>query len=293
MNKGFASLHPFTCFIYYFGIAAFCMMFLHPIYLGVALIALILLNIVQDGGKQLKGYAIPYLTMSLVTAVANPLLSHRGRHMLFYLFDQPVTLEAILYGITMALSLLCVLVTFVSYNQVITSGKFLFLFSRLFRRLTLLAMLAIRFVPLLKRRLQQITMVQKTRGIDPSSGPLRKRAKDGMVILQLLLTWSLEEALQTADSMLARGYEGQSNRTTYIPYRMTKADLFALLVFGFTGITSMIGWFMGYGKLMIYPRLGPLTLHGEDWVILSSFFIFIFLPIVVEGRENRLWRKSN
>jgi energy-coupling factor transport system permease protein len=293
MNRGFATLHPLTCFLYYFGMAAFCMMFLQPIYLSIALLAMILLNLAQDGGKQLKGYAVPYLIMGLMTALANPLLSHRGRHMLFYLFDQPITLEAILYGVTMALSLLCVLVAFVSYNQVITSGKFLFLFSKLFRRLTLLTMLAIRFVPLLKRRLHQISMVQKTRGIDPASGSLRKRAKDGAIILQLLLTWSLEEALQTADSMRARGYEGQANRTSYVPYQVTNLDKIVLALLGFTGCLTLTGWFMGYGKLTIYPRLGSLTLQRNEWIFLTSFLIFIFVPIVIEGGKNRLWRKSN
>lgn len=44
------------------------------------------------------------LPMMLVIVVANPLFNHRGVTMLFMLFDQWITLEAIGYGAVSALS---------------------------------------------------------------------------------------------------------------------------------------------------------------------------------------------
>lgn len=52
--------------------------------------------------------------------------------------------------------------------------------------------------------------------------------------LEVLLTWSLEEGLQTADSMKARGY-GTGRRSSYSPYRWRPKDgaaLFFLLIAG-------------------------------------------------------------
>ena len=45
--------------------------------------------------------------------------------------------------------------------------------------------------------------------------------------LQVLLICSLEDALQTADSMQARGF-GVTKRTTYIRYRMERRDWYTL-----------------------------------------------------------------
>lgn len=63
-----------------------------------------------------------------------------------------------------------------------------------------------RFVPLFIRRLTTITAIQKTRGIQMETGKIKTRAYNGMRLVQILLVCSLEEALQTADSMEARGY---------------------------------------------------------------------------------------
>ena len=46
-------------------------------------------------------------------------------------------------------------------------------------------------------------------------------------IAQVLLICSLEDALQTADSMQARGF-GVTKRTTYIRYRMERRDWYTL-----------------------------------------------------------------
>ena len=71
------------------------------------------------------------------------------------------------------------------------------------------------------RRLQKITLVQKTKGVQVDAGSIVERVKNGMQLLQVLLICSLEDALQTADSMQARGFV--TKRTTYIRYRMENA----------------------------------------------------------------------
>ena len=64
----------------------------------------------------------------------NSLLTHRGRTTLFWL-DSRIKLEAIMFGIVMGLLLVAVMFTFASYNDIISSHKFLYLFSRISRKL--------------------------------------------------------------------------------------------------------------------------------------------------------------
>ncbi|MDV2687396.1 energy-coupling factor transporter transmembrane protein EcfT, partial [Alkalihalophilus lindianensis] len=75
------------------------------------------------------------------------------------------------------------------------------MFSKVWPQLALLLMLTIRFVPLFIRRWRELYEVQKVRNHSISQGSIRMRASAGMLYMQKLLTWSLEEALQSAESM--------------------------------------------------------------------------------------------
>jgi energy-coupling factor transport system permease protein len=204
------------------------------------------------------------------------------------LSDNPITLEAITYGYTMGLSFLAVAFIFVSYNAIMTSHKFLYVFSRISPKIALLTMIAVRFVPLFIRRLTYIQLVQKTKGIHTETGSLKKRAGHGMKLLSVLLICSLEEALQTADSMQARGF-GTMKRSTYIRYRMMRRDwgiVFALVLLFFISIAAASN---GAGILVIYPKLGPLLIDGQDWLVYASFLVYISIPLLLEGREWVWW----
>lgn len=94
-------------------------------------------------------------------AVINPLFSHNGVTPLFFLNGNPVTLEAVLYGLDIAVMLVAVLYWFKGYNHVMTSDKFLFLFGRAIPRLALVLSTALRFVPLLKVQIRRVSRAQR------------------------------------------------------------------------------------------------------------------------------------
>ncbi|MED0679409.1 energy-coupling factor transporter transmembrane component T [Aneurinibacillus thermoaerophilus] len=290
MNGGFASFHPVPCFFYYTGVIVFAMLFFHPIFLLTALVLLLVLNVLHKRSQQLRRLFSLYLVLGGALIVLNPLFSQRGVHILFYFLERPITLEAVVYGCTMMLSVLVILLAFLSYHYVITTDKLMYLFSRFAPKTTLLAMMAIRFVPLLRRRLHQIALVQRTKGVSIYHGSLAKRARDGMKLLHILLIWSLEEALQTADSMKGRGY-GTAKRSFYFPYRMERRDWTVLLALGVTGIVCIAGWGIGYGVLPIYPRLGHLLLTPAETVIYVVFCIYLLIPLWIEGKERKVWQR--
>lgn len=292
MRGGFASLHPAASFTYYAGLVILAMLLLHPIFLltlVVAILSLIMLHGQRQRTKLWKMLPF-YLAIGGLIAILNPLFSHRGWNILFYFMDQPITLEAILYGVTMMLSILSILLLFLSYQYIITPDKFMYLFSTIAPKTSLLTLMSIRFVPLLIRRLKQITMIQRTRGIDVRHGSYSKRMKDGLLLLRVLLMWSLEEALQTADSMKARGY-GTAKRSAYTVYRMSRRDWGVLLFLLLTALLCCIGWAIGgFGSLQIYPTLEPMGLSLGDTVSYVCFCLFVGTPIILEGRERMAWK---
>jgi len=288
MKSAFSSVHPVVSLLYFTGVAVMSMMLLHPVFLATSVCLLLLLNILQGSGALMKKMMMASISMAAIVAIANPLFTHRGSTMLFYLFDNPVTLEAIVYGITMALSFLTISFAFTSYNETISSHKFLYLFSRISPKAALLTMIAIRFVPLFLRRLSHITIVQKTKGVQLETGSLRNRARNGMKLLSVLLVCSLEEALQTADSMQARGF-GTVKRSTYIRYRMTRRDWLLLSIFIILLLSCLVGTIFGAGVLSIYPKVEPLAFQRKDGVLYTAFCLYISIPIIIEGREWAWW----
>ncbi|MBN6185731.1 energy-coupling factor transporter transmembrane protein EcfT [Aneurinibacillus sp. BA2021] len=287
--NGFALLHPIPCLLYYIGAVVLGMMLFHPLFLLTAVLLLIILNGFHDGGRRLRANWRPFLLMTGFVAIMNPLFSHRGSHILFYLFDRPVTLESVAYGLMMMLSLQVIVLVCMSYNAVITPDKFFYLFGRMAPQTVLLCMMTFRFVPLLKQRYEEIALVQRTRGIHVGQGSLRSRMRSGMRLLYILLTWSLEEGLHTADSMKGRGY-GTGARSSYTPYRMDRTDRIMIGLLLLTGIGCLLGRSYGYGVFPVYPRLGTWDFSVGHALVYGLFFLFLSLPIVIEGKEWWQWR---
>ncbi|AIK36837.1 cobalt transport family protein [Bacillus pseudomycoides] len=264
-------------------------MCLHPLFLMGAIIMIVLLNIMQGNGEKIRTMLPSTFVFFVMVIVLNPLLTHRGATTLFRLGDNRITLEACMYGLIMGLLLLAIMFTFTSYNDMISSHKFLYLFSRISPKVALLTMITVRFVPLFIRRLRQITLVQKTKGVQLDSGSFIGRIKNGMKLLQVLLVCSLEDALQTADSMQARGF-GVTKRSTYIRYRMERQDWYILACLVILLLSCFVFNYCGAGKLLIYPRVELLVFQQYDGLLFVLFILFISLPIIMEGREWLWWR---
>lgn len=291
LENGFRNYHPFVLFFYYVCVGVLALYFKHPIFLFVALLLLVGVNLTHDGGAALRKWVPMLLIMSTVMIVLNPFLNSRGTTIFFYFRGKQVTLEATVYGVVMAMSIVIVLLMFISFNLILNGNKFLFVFSRILPKTAFLTMLAIRFVPLLKQRLDEIYAVQRIRGMTISAGSLKERASSAMVMIQILLTWSLEEAIDTADSMKSRGY-GTGKRSSYIPYKMEKRDVGSLVILVGLFAICIVGGMLGYGKIVIYPELGTLQFYALDWVLLFAMILLLAFPIITEGREQLRWKFS-
>lgn len=288
MENGFRGLHPFILLAYYIASAILIMIYNHPVFLLTTLILLILVNISHDKGKTLKQWSIPLLVMGMIFALMNPLFVSRGTHILFYLGHRQITLEALMYGVYMSLMLMSIIVLFVSFNFVLNGNKFLYVFSKIIPRTAFLLMLTIRFVPLLKGRYDEIAAVQRVRGMTMSEGNLRNRARNGMSMIQTLLTWSLEEAIQTADSMQSRGY-GLGKKSSYVLYQMERKDWWTAFIFAILLSVCLFGSAYGYGKIIIYPELGTLQFYLLDWLSFASLCCLVAYPLIIEGIEHIRW----
>jgi len=289
LNRAFSAFHPSVSFVFFAVMLAFTMLCVHPVFLGVTLISAFIFSLILNGRRGVKLSIIFYLPMFLLIAISNPLFNHRGRTTLFFFMDSPITLEAMLYGICSAASLIAIIVWFSCYNKVITSDKFLYLFAKLTPAVALLITMTIRMILKLKQQLKTIANAQHTIGLDQRTGSLSERVKKGMRVISILLSWSMEEAIETADSMKARGY-GLKDRTTFSLFKFDKRDGLVLGLISVLAGICFAGYFSGYGTMQFYPSIRPLNLSPQAISLYIVFSVLAFLPIIIEVRENFKWR---
>lgn len=79
-----------------------------------------------------------------------------------------------------------------------------------------------------------------------------KEAGRPLPILSAMLTWSFENAVETADSMRSRGY-GLKGRTSFSIYRMSRRDWVLLCWMLFCAACLLWGWTAGCFPFAISP----------------------------------------
>lgn len=288
MDTGFRGLHPMLQFLYYIFMTILIMLFNHPFYLIICCIILIAINgIIEGWGKIIKRMKSILLLGSFIV-VLNAIFVAEGATHLWTIWGMDIMLEPILFGIITTFMLMAILLLFATFNSTLNGQKFLYVFASFFQRTAFLTMLAMRFVPLLKSRLQEITDVQRIKGLSITSGKLRERIRSGMLFLQILLTWSLGEALDTADAMNARGY-GIGKRSQYKPYLFEIRDgIKASILLGlFT--CCIVGLFLGHGRITIYPEYKALPFTVADIIFFLCFTLLSAFPLMIEGGDELRW----
>lgn len=284
----FEQLNPWVMFTYYVVTIACSMVFLHPIFLLIELLLVVCVDIVAHTGKQMLMVLEGSLFMTAFIMILNPLINNRGAHVIWTFGGTIITAESIFYGFMMALSLIIVLLTFLSYNKVLTSQKFMYLFSRISPKLTLLTMITLRFVPLFISRLKNLSQAQKIRGIAVTKGNGHQRGIGAVKMMQVLLIQSFTDALQTADSMSARGY-GSGKRSSYQRYRFSIRDLVSLAWYLLLTGACFYAASRGIGRMTVYPSLGTIALTPIGWLVLLGVAILFSFPLILEAWEWLWW----
>lgn len=281
--------HPLVSFLYFIGALTLLTLEQHPIFLLMDVCLLACFILVLDRGDYLKKWGFSIFVIAIVFLVINPLVNHRGTHVLFFFGQNPIMLEAVIQGIMTAFTLMGIFLLMASYNKIVTSDRFLYLFSKFFPQWALLTLLSLRFVPLLRRRLQEIELIQKTKGLSVKEGRIKERLRAGILVVQILLTWSLEDAIQTADSMVARGY-GLKKRSQYTPYNFRTKDGFLLGILAILLGLNVFGYWLGDSVLSLWPILETWVLHGREWFYFLINFIYFSWPLWREGWEGVRWQ---
>lgn len=283
----FDRLHPAVSFLYFVLILFITMFTLHPVLLGILFLTGIFFYAQLKGLCALLKSFLYTLPLMLVITLMNPLFVHRGNTVLFFLNGSPVTKEAMIYGFFTSLMLLAIFYFCQAYSAVMTSDKFIYLFGRVIPKLSLVFSMTLAALPRLLRKYREIDEAQKGLGIYATNSWVDK-VKSKLRVFSILVSWSLEASVETADSMRARGY-GLKGRTAYSDYRFTSSDTVFLLLTLLLGGTVAVLLFMGVSDFSYYPTVDALRLSPLSLLLYGTLALLASLSILSEGKETLLW----
>jgi energy-coupling factor transport system permease protein len=170
-----------------------------------------------------------------------------------------------------------------------TSDKFIYLFGKVIPALSLVLSMSLRFVPKFKKQTEVVVEAQRCIGRDISTGSLWQRFKTAVVIFSIMITWALENAIETADSMKSRGY-GLKGRTAFSIYRMDDRDKYALIWLGFCGLFLIVGVMLSAFGFRYFPSIRYAALDMTTIPFYTVYFGLCITPVVLDFTEERKWK---
>ncbi len=268
MKGRLASIHPGVLFLYFIVVlitAGFCY---RPEFQAVALFSALLgcglLLPIREALRTVGLYCIP----AVLIALTNPLFSHGGTP-LFYINQMAITKEALLYGVSMGVALICILCWFRIFTEILPGDRILDLFGGRLPKISMLLHVTLRTVPLLRERIQETRQAQRALGLYGGAQGYVGKVRQELQIFKTVLSDCGEDAIERGDSMRARGY-GQGRRTMLRVKSFAVPDL--LLFLGILAITGMLWTPFGGGAfaLLCLALPGSIIVERIRWKCLVS-----------------------
>ena len=271
------------------------LMYAHPVFHGTVCVMTFLLAKIFAGSKQTIRVIKAGLIFGGVVWVFNVLMNHRGSHMLFYFLGNPITLEAMAFGLYIVALMMTMMAGFLIWNQFLNSERFLYLFSRISPKIALILHLALRFAEIFGNRARELTEARRSRQALSEHQSVMARIQSSAAFLTALVSWNLEESMEMALALKAKGY-GQKRRTRYAFYQFGSNDGMFVAASGIVMGALIWARALGIGAYQVYPRLDPLIMTPVGWICWGFLTIYLGLPLLtfLAGRRGTVrWIWSN
>lgn len=273
----FSKLNPKVSFLFFIFAIILSLVLFNPYYLAISFLASAIYSIALQGKRAIKtifSFIIPFV---IAVGFFNMIFVDKGVTVLFTLFNREFTLEALFYGICQGIMFSSVIMWISCYSIVVSSDKFLSLFSNFAPNLSLVLSMSLSFIPRLRRNANEINDARFN--IEEKSKI--KKAGDSF---SSLVSITLEESIEVAQSMRARGFNG--NRKAYSKYTFSIADGIYLAVIILLSALCISLKIMGKALFIFEPAIEA---GKPNVALLVGYSVLSFLPIIIDLWEDIKW----
>ena len=284
---GFSACHPAVSFLYFACVIAAALALRHPVYLAVAFIGSFAYAVKL---RRARGAALGLILLpcAAVFALWYASIHHFGVTVLRQNFvDNNITLEALVSGAALGLSVSAALMWLACVHEVFTADKVVYLFGRVSPRLSLFLAILLRMVPRIGRQAKKLNTARCGIGRGVNQGSVLQRIGSALKLFSMLITWTIEMLTGASESMRSRG-SGLRGRTAFSIYRFDNRDrayviaqsaLMTALAMGVLLRQS----YVRYSPAIRLPRATPMS-----FVFYLAYALLCLMPLMLD--EFTEWR---
>lgn len=298
MTKGyqtpFSALHPLVLIIYFPTVLLLSVFSSHPLIPAVAYLSgsmYLLISTYLRGKSVAKTFFSSLssaLALVILSALINPLFSHNGDTVLFFLNDNAITLESFWRGAHLGIAISSAAVWCMCLSDSLSSEGVLYLVGKASPKLALVLSIALRYIPLMKLRFSKIHRAQIAAG-GYNEATLVGRVYCKLHCFSILVTWALESGIGTGDSMRARGF-GLKGRTCYSSFKFRRGDAILLSLIMATSFVATVFMLLGGGDFEFFPTLTPIFNSRFSLPTHISFACLCLIPTAYTVKEVLVWK---
>ena len=280
----FKKLHPAALCVYFICALALTVFSSDP-YIAILSLFCAVVNLASLGRLQ-RGRALlaPFLIF-LLSALANPLFSHRGATELFFINGNAFTLEALIMGAVTGCTFAAAMVMCSCLSAALDDSKVMRLLGRHAPKCALVFTGALRFFPEMMRKHKEIEDAQRATGRLPDEKPIESM-RSRVRIWSSLIGLAFEDAAEQARLIASMGYNEDVRRRPIADrgFRVSDAVLAAasLILFSVSLFTIF------FGETVFYPLFSAPREALHIPFYFAAFLLFS-LPAIINALGGLRW----
>lgn len=288
---GFERCHPAVNLIYFAAVIAGTVAFRHPVFLAVSSLSACAYSIRRNRGKAVA-FNLLLIPGAVIFSFYYSSYHHFGITVLKQNFvGNNMTLESLVYGLVLGISVAGVCIWMSCVYSVFSTDKMVYLFGRVSPRLSLFLAIALRMVPRIKKEARKINMAQRGIGRGLGQGNLWKRMINGIRILSMLITWTIESLMTASDAMRSRG-SSLRGRTAFSIYRFDNRDrTYVVGMFLCITLTSM-AVLLKFTDMTYDPRIIWKPVTPASFLFYFGYAVLCLMPLGMELWTDYQFRKA-
>lgn len=266
-DVAFGQSHPVVAAVYFAAVIGIGTLVTQPVFVAISVAGALLFGTCLQGALSTARRLRWQLPMVALVCLANPLFSHSGATVVATLGPVTVRLEALAYGLCMGGSLVSMLQWVSDAACVLTEDRLLELSGSRLPVVSTMVSMAIQLVPQLRRRYGVVsstraacTCARTPAAGGPAAAPARGARRMGYVNAStVLMAWAMEDSVERADAMRARGWEVGGPRTRYRLQTLRARDVVLATAVGSLALACALLAWVAQSQWSFYPTMPALV----------------------------------
>jgi energy-coupling factor transport system permease protein len=287
----FDSRHPAVNFIFFSAVILADCLFNQPVFLAIGWVCPFVYSLHLAGKRAMKFDGI-LLIFTAIFPFLYSFFAHFGVTVLTVnVIGNPVTLEAIVSGLVIAVKVSSFLMWFFCVHEVVSSDQIVYLFGRISPRLSLFLSILLRMVPQIRLCFRRVNEAQKGIGLGVGEGGFLRGISRWFRVSSIVLTWLNDSLIQSAASMKCRGYS-LPGRTAFSVFRFDYRD--RIFVISMSACLSVLtaGSLLDQTRILYRPEIVMNHVTPVSFLFYAAYGILCLMPLAADVISSVQFRKA-